>query len=437
MKRTFLKVGATVGAVSVAVLAAGPAMAATTVSQASAQSLKLSIGGTAAVSQIITATNNGSGQVKSNGSTLPTLASLIPGNNALGVGVAPQDAGANNNGTSFACAGLAGTGGGLAYVGTSSCNLKGAPITLGLGSLNLNLSNLLGGSGVITSALNGALKPIVFPVGTTLDKVVAQLTAALKATPLGAIGISGGLSAIEASCTANPTSATGNASLVDTTGGHTIPISVTIPNGSGGKKSLIVANLDVNVPDKPGGTDVLVNISAVTGALTTAVEQEVATALGGAINGLSPLVKVLLTTIIQNTIVTQLNKALAPALKALSANVLTLTINDVTPSLGGKKVEATALNIKVLPAAKAVTGSALIEGTIGHVTCGQTSKPAVVPPTPTPPPTKTPGKVPTGIDSGLAGGNNTGTIIAAMSVLLAASGAAGTAAYRRYWMPRG
>ena len=436
MKSTFLKVGAALGAASVAVLAAGPAMAATTVSQATAHSLNLSIGGTAAVSQVITATNDGSGQVKSNGSTLPTLASLIPGNNALGVGVAPQDAGANSNGTSFACAGLAGTGGGLAYVGHSSCNLKGAPITIGLGSLNLNLNNLLGGTGTITSALNSALGAVVLPVGTSLQGLVTQLTGALSSTALGKVAISGGLSAVEASCTANPTSATGNASIVDTTGGHTIPISVTIPTGTSSTQTLTVANLDVNVAPKPGGTDVLVNLSTVTGALTTAVEQEVATALGGAINGLSPLVKAVLGQLVQNTILTQLNTALAPALQALSANVLTLTVNDVTPSDAGKQVEATALSIKVLPAAAAVTGSSLISGAIGHVTCGPNSKPASNV-TPTPTPTKTPGKVPTGIDSGLSGGSNTGTIIAAMSVLLAASGAAGTAAYRRYWMPRG
>ena len=92
----------------------------------------------------------------------------------------------------------------------------------------------------------------------------------------------------------------------------------------------------------------------------------------------------------------------------------------------------TALDLKVLP----VLGNNGIQATIGNVECGPNAKKAVVTPTPTP--TKTPGgKVPTGIESGLAGGSNTGTIIAAMSVLLAAGGAAGTAAYRRYWMPRG
>jgi hypothetical protein len=434
VKHTFLKAGAAVGVVSVAVLAAGPAMAASTMSQATAHSLDLTIAGTSAVSQVITASNDGSGQVKSDGSTVPTLASLIPGNNALGLGVAPQDAGANSNGTSYACAGLAGTGGGLVQVGDSACNINGAPLTLNLGSLNLNLSNLLGGSGAITSALNGALGSVVLPVGTALDTVVSSLTSALAATPLGDIGISGGVSAVEANCSANPTSATGFASIVDTSGNHTIPISVTIPNGSGGTQSLVLANLDVNVPDKPGGTDVLLNLSSVTQALETAVEDEVNTALGGAIKSLGPVVADILTPL-QSTLIAPLTKALEPALAAISQNVLTLTVNDVTPSDGGKQVEATALNIKVLPAAAAVAGSSLIEGTIGHVTCGPDTLASQVTPTPSKTPTT---KVPQNIDSGLGGGSsNTGTIIAAMSVLLAAGGAAGAGAYRRYWMPRG
>lgn len=439
MKRIALKVGALAGVASIAVLAAGPALAASTVSQASAQSLQLSIGSTKpAVSQKINATNDGKTQTRNDASTVPTLADLITGNNVLGAGVAPQDAQAKPDGTSFACAGLAGTGGGLAYVGSSSCNIDGKPLTLNLGSLNLDLEHLLGSQGAISGPLGQALGPLLQPVGQALQQVVSQLTNALASTPLGQISLSGGLSVVEATCTANPDKATGDTEIADTSGDRKIPIALTIPTGTGGTQTLNLADIDVSMPAKPGGTDVVVHLDQLTQALITAIRGELKTALGGAIAQLDPVVGALLQNA-QDALITPLVNALQPVLQQVSDNLLKLVVNDVTPGDGGRSVTATALRVVVLGAAKQFTGAGLIEGTIGQVTCGPNARVGTptTPQTPTTPETPQTPHIPKHVDSGLAGeSSHTSAILAATTALLAMAGAAGLFAYRRFWMPK-
>jgi len=446
VNRYLFKAGAVAGVASIAMLAAGPAMAAgEPVSQATAQSLNLSIAGTSAVSQQTSSVNDGTGEKSVDNSTVPKLADLIKGNNALGLGVAPQATSAkvdsNGNGISYACAGIAGTGGGIVTVGDTSCNIDGKPLTLSLANLNLDLTDLLGSTGAITGPLRSALDPILGAngLGGLLDGLVSQLTGALAGTPLGDIAITGGLSAVEATCTANPDKATGDAQIVDTSGHHSIPISVTLP----GVGPQVIANLDVDLPNKPGGTDVLVNLSAVTQDLIDNVDTELKTALGGALAGLAdPVVKTLLQPL-QNTLLKPLLDALKPVLQAVSDNLLKITVNDVTPGDNGRSVEATALKLSVLPAAKQFVGSSLIDGTIGHVTCGPNSRVAAPPsnspsPSPTATPTNPNNNVPTNVDSGVAGdSSHTNEILAAVAALLALTGVAGAAAYRRYGMPRG
>src|SRR5690348_15722810 len=236
---------AAAGAVTVVGVLAAPALAATTVSQATAQSLKLSIAGTPAVTQIITASNDGTKQSKNNASTLPTLAQVLPTNNLLGAGVAPQDAGANADGTSFACAGIAGTGGGIIHTGNTSCAINGAPITIGLGDLNLG-STTLDTSSAIGAALNGlGLGTVVNGlVNGVAGNIVSSVSNALKGTPLD-IKLGGTLSAIEGVCQATPTSATGATHLVDTQGNANAPtpIQATVAG-----KTLVIAQLPANPP---------------------------------------------------------------------------------------------------------------------------------------------------------------------------------------------
>ena len=165
MNRRVLRFGAIIGAATVSTLAIAPAFAAATVSQATAQSLTLTIAGNPVIAQETASTNDGTSETVTDNSTVPTLASLLPANNLLGVGVAPQAAVAKPDGTSYACAGIAGTGGGIVTVGNSSCNLNGEPLTIDLA--NLDLGNVVLGT---DSELGAALAPLQ----TVLDGIVGR-----------------------------------------------------------------------------------------------------------------------------------------------------------------------------------------------------------------------------------------------------------------------
>lgn len=434
MNRRVLRLGAIIGAATVTTLAVAPAFAAAPVSQSSAQSLELQIAGNKVVSQQASATNDGSTENVVEDNTLPSLAGLIPGNNALNAAVGVQKAQANSDGTSFACAGIAGTGadgGALVTVGNKECSLNGSPLTLDLGSLDLDIDNLLGGKGAITEALNGPLSPVLGPVTGALNTVLTELTNGLAATPLGEIGVSGGLSVVEAACTANPDAAQGKAEIADTSGDHTIPITLHLPNNT----NLVVANLDVSHPAKPGGTKVILNLKDVTASILAAVKIQLDTMLQGQIAAISdPLWKSLVTPL-QTQLLNVLFDQLKPLLEAVSNNILELTINDVTPGDGGRSVSVTTLGIEVLPAAKEFTGNALISGTIGHVTCGPNNRVTTPPTTGNPESPQNPEgpETPTVVASGVAGqGDHTArNILLATGALMLLAGSAGLLGFRR------
>lgn len=426
MKRTFLKVGAVAGVASVAVLAAGPAIAATDpVSQASAQSANISIAGNTLVGQRVTSTNDGSKPTNTNTSTIPDLVSALGTNNLLGIGVALQSATANADGTSYACAGVAGQGSsGLVNVGGQSCELDGKPMTIDLGNLDLG-STLLDPNGAISGAI--AATPLGDALNTVVKALQGNLVSALSGG-LKALGVSigGSLSAIEATCQANPQKATGAAHLVDSTGGNNnSPIKLTI-----GGQSLTILNLPANPAPN---TKLVADLSGSTKMLTDALQNEVNTVLGGQLGGV-PGLSTLLPTLQQN-VLDQLLGQLKPLTDALSQYVIEADLNTQKVGDNGRSIDVTALNLHVLPATTQFTGFPLINGMIGNVTCGPNTLAANVPTTPVNPNNPNVPNKPA-IHSGESGSNLT-TIIAAMSVLLAAGGAAGAGAYRRYWMPRG
>jgi hypothetical protein len=437
LKRSLLHYGAIVGAVTVSALAVSPAFAAATVSQATAQSIDLSIGGQSAISQKVTATNDGTTEARNNASTIPTLADLLTGNNALGVGVAPQDAQANADGTSYACAGLAGTGGGIAYVGHSSCDVDtGQPLTLNLGKLDLDLVHLFGDQGAITSALTSLNQ-----VGGPLDGIFDQLVAGLAGTPLGSIALEGALSAVESDCTANPNAAQGGAEILDTSGDRRLPIRATIPTGAPTgqpqTQTLNLVDFDLNLEPRPGGYDLLVDLDTVFNALVAAIEGELDTAVQGQLQTLNPLLVDPVLSTIRDQIVNALVDGLRdPLLQQLSDNVLKVTLLDRTFGDGGKSVDVKALRAQVLPAAAQFAGAALIDGTIGHVTCGPDQAPgADVGGTQTCPklPCGNLPDIPTVVDSGLPGhaDHTTRNVLGATAALLLLAGTAGLAGYRR------
>jgi len=421
LNRRMLRFGAIIGAATVSTLAIAPAFAAATVSQATAQSLTLSIAGNSVIAQETTATNDGADETVTDNSTVPTLADLLPANNLLGVGVAPQAAVAKPDGTSYACAGIAGTGGGIVTVGNSACNLNGEPLTIDLA--HLDLGNIILGT---DSALGSALAPlsvILEPLGIGLTQVVTALSDGLAGTPLGEIGIGGSLSAIEASCQADPDAATGDTRLVDSSGGsNATPISVTLP---GVAEPIVLLNLPANPPKD---THVVVDLDVVTQTLIDALEVELETAVQGA---LQPLGLGVLLQTVQDQVVTVLVANLQPLLQAIQDNLLDITLNHQVSSEGGRKIEVTALSLEVLPAAAQFAGSSLISGEIGKVSCGPNAR-AVTPPTTTPTPTDNTNP-PTVVDSGVRGqaDHTARDVLMATAALMLLAGTAGLIGYRR------
>jgi hypothetical protein len=436
-----LRAGAVLGAASLAALATAPAFAADAVAQATARSLDLTIAGQSAVSQLVTATNDGTRQSKNDASTIPTIAGVLPGNNALGVGVAPQDAGANADGTSYACAGIAGTGAGIVHTGTSSCQLDGTPVHLDLGSLTLGTTAI-----DPSSALGAALSQA--GLGSVLDTITAQaqqnvvdqITSALNRSPLS-ISLGGTVSAIEADCTAGPGSATGATHLVDTQGGTPqTPITATVAG-----QTVTVAQLPAN---PPANTHVPVNLDRVSQTVIDALKVELSNAVGGALAAL-PLGTGLQA--VQDNLVDALVAQMQPALKPLQDNVLDITLNKQARSAAGDSIHVTALDLQALPAASSFTGSSLVSGQIGDVTCGPNAGAAsTAPQGSTSPLGGTSGSggsgaasgsadpaadtgVPTAVDAGLAGDRHPDTALYAGLAGLVAAGAAGTAfVYRRH-----
>lgn len=425
MNRAFFKVGAAVGAMAVAALSAGPALADTPVSQATAQSVVLNIAGTSVVAQKVSAVNDGSQDKVSNSDTIPDLANVAGQNNSLFVGAAPEEATAtvdkSGNGNSYACAGVAGTGGGIVSVGTSHCKIGEGNNAATLDLANVSLGNKLLGPGAITDALNSidqtALNGILGTLSTTLNGLTTKLTNALDLP----VALQASLSTVEGVCSATPTAATGDATLADA------KIGITVDGTS--------TNL-VTLPVNPAPNTSLTDLSTVTSLITGALNTQLSTALNGALTGFTAL-----PTSLQNDLLTPLSAALVPLTDAIKTYLANVTLNEQTSSDGGKKIDVAAIDAKVVPS-DAIPGGNLLQAVIGHVTCGPNGKvtKATPTPTPTPTPTKSPG-VPKHVDSGLAGdsGNseNHNALIAGGAALLAVAGSAGVLAYRRYGMPRG
>lgn len=420
MNRRLLRPAAFIGAAALSLLAVAPAIAAAPVSQSSAQALDLTIAGNPVISQEVTASHDGTSQESVDNSTIPTLVDLLPANTALAVGVAPQEAVANADGTSYACAGIAGTGGGLVKVGDERCELNGEPLTLELGSLDLGV---LPGT---TGALTTALEPILGALGPVLDQVVDAIAGGLDGTPLGEIGLAGSLSAIEGSCFADPDAAVGDTRLVDSSGGsNATPIAVTLP---GVAEPLTLLNLPANPPPN---THVLVNLDTVTQTLVDALTVQLNTMLGEALVPLAGPLAGLLQQV-QDAALVPLVDALQPLLQPLQDNVLDITLNKQATGDNGRSIEVTALDLQVLPALAQFAGGSLIGGEIGKVSCGPNTR-IVVDPTPTPSDDPTDGtEPPTVVDAGARGGDNTArTVLTATAALTLLAGSAGLIGYRR------
>lgn len=427
-KRLAAGISALSAAALLSVIAAGGATAAPgDHAEAEARSLDLTIAGNSVVTQTLTAVNDGEGETKNDASTIPNLTTVLPGTNLLGAGVAPQDATANDDGTSFACAGLAGEGStGVVTTGDPDvpCTIdRGDPLTLGLGSLDLGPEILSSFSGAL-QPLVSALGPLLTPVGGAVDQIVDTLIGGLGSTPLGEIGLHLGLNGVEAVCAANPDAAQGTAKLADA------GISLSLP--AAGEITLVDLPVNPNPNQK-----VVTDLNGVVDEVRDALVTQLTNGLDGALAALADPIELVVRTI-QDSLLDALLDALDPLLSALEEQVLDITLNKQVVGDNGRSIEVTAIEILLLPAAANVLGAeALLTGDIGWVSCGPNAR-AGITPTPTDPPTDGPTPpgdtpdVPTFIQSGVDNGNgNAGAILFGAAGLLAAAGTASLLAYRR------
>lgn len=431
MNRRAVRFAAALGAVTLAGVAVAPAFAATTVSQATASAIELSIGGQDAYSGEVKATNDGTGETVT-GEVNPPI-SVLGGQDLLNVGVLAQDATATvdgSDGVSAACAGVAGNGGStspLANVGESNCLTPGEPV--GLSILNLDLT------GVVVIDPASALGPLA-AANPALEAVLAGITAplseAIAGTPLGDLAIGGNFGAVEAHCRAVPGSATGDSNIVDTTGGNAdTPITFTL-----GGETVTLLNLPASAPPN---TKLLTDLDKVTEAILGAVETELRTALAesGATGPLAPLAA--LPEALQDQVIVALVEGLQPLLQPLEENVLDVTLNKQVPFPATDEIEVTALELKLLPAAaESPLAASLVDLVLAKVSCGPNGRVGATPPPPgeTPPggdqPDAGPGPIPTSVDSGLAGDSGNGQLIlVGTGALMLLAGATGLMGYRR------
>jgi hypothetical protein len=421
-----LRFGAIIGATTVAALAVSPAFAAAATSQASAQSINLKLAGNELVAQKLTATNDGTTETKSDNNTVPNLVGALPDNTALKAAVLPQEAGANTNGTSFACAGLAsdGNGGpGVVTVGKESCDLTGSgAVPLDLGGLALG-NALLTDNTVITDALeslgNGALTDLLTQLGTNLNALVTQISDAINGTQLGEIGIVGSLGTISAVCTADPDAAQGDATLADSA------IRLTLP----GTDPITLVNLPVHPSENQ---KVVSDLSGTTTMVTTALKTYLDTIIQGQLHD-AGLDAVLDT--VQTQILNQLFDGLSPLTDALSKYVAEITLRKTTHGDGGRSIDVTALDVQILPALQDTLGSSLVSGDIGRVTCGPNTRATAPeqPGTPNSPGNPSSPHVPNVVDSGVAGhaDHTARNVLGATAALMLLAGTAGLMGYRR------
>lgn len=395
------RLGALAGAAILALMTTAPAVAATTIAQSSASALTIAVAGNAQGSGTVTATHDGDTEsVK--GETSPPVG-VLANQGLLNVGVLAQEATAgisDGGGTSAACAGVAGEGGSVAQIGDSSCLVPGQPI--GLSIANLDLSRL------VVFHEDSALAPLNAATDPVIEGAVGPLTSQLSANvaqQLGNGGIFGGaLGAVEARCTSSVgAGATGSATIVDGA----------IRAEFGGES---VDLLDFPVHPAPN-TRLVTDLDEVVNLFLTALRTDLNNTLDGQA---APLAQAL--DPIQDEIVDSAVAEIAPQLAPLEESVLAATLNkQARPAVGA--IEVTAIDLQVLPAARAELDASLVDADIAQVACGPNGR--------LPTTSRQLPEVPTVIDSGAPGeADSTGERVVVAGALVLA-GAAGLIGYRR------
>lgn len=419
--RAMQRVAALGAAGALVSLAISPAAAADVVAQSSANALTISVAGNGQGTGVVTATHMGRGEENVEGMVNPPLA-VLGNQGLLNVGVLAQDATAGvdgRRGISAACAGVAGDGGAIAEVGDSDCIEPGQPVGISIANLDLTGAQLIN-----TDAIENALAPLA-PLNAIIDQLLGPLTNALVSAlaPIADVGIGGTLGAVQASCEAEPGRANGTANIVD---GR---LSATFP----GVGEIVLVRLPVNPePNTKVVTDLDLVLDAVLEGVTVQLEE--------ALDGLAAPLRAIVDPI-REQLLPLLIAPIADALAPLEDNVLDITLNKQTRPEQGR-VEVTAIDLQVLPAAQQFVDASLLAAEIATVTCGvnSTYDPAPQPqpepdpgpePEPSPEPEPDLPDIPTEVDAGVAGtgvGLGEGAMGAAVLTLMAGAGLAG---YRR------
>lgn len=399
MKKTFVRLGAVGASATLAAMATAPAWGAPAVSQAEASAVRITIAGIVSDSGVVRVAHDGSEETR-DGETTPPVAVL--GNQELvNLGVLQQDAVAqvqDGDGVSAACAGVAGEGGSVATVGDSGCLFPGQPVGVTIANLDL--------TGAVAVQPESVLAPLNEALGPLMEQVVGPVTAAVAEglAPLGETGLVGTFSAVEERCVADPAGAAAEATLVDGT------LSLTIADQT-------VELLDLPTHPEPN-TKVVTDLDTVLNLVVDAVEANLRTTLEGALADVGTLTDELQAQVV-DTVVAELSTNLGP----VEENLLDVTLNAQSAPAPGA-IEATALDVQVLPAAAELTDSSLVALQLGNVMCGPNG---VVEPVAEP---EALPEVPTVVDAGVGGDPGDGSASAAAGALLLA-GIAGLVGYRR------
>lgn len=353
------------GVVVLTGLAAAPASAAAVVSRADANALTVSIAGNGQGTGTVAATYDG--QERVTGQTQPPAAPFSQ--DFVDLGVLTQQATAGN-GSSAACAGVAGSGGGIVQIGDGSCLTPGDTVTGSLSDIGLGAIGVVPPEQLPTEQVPAPLRAAfeqalaALPQGAAqLDAIIAQAVGAVDGQ-IGPLGLTARFDAIEGRCRVDDGSPSGSASIANA--------SLVL---SGGGQQIEVVRLPAN-PDP--NTEVLTDLSAVVdrllGALTTQLDQGLDGAAAPLAAAVQPIRQQLVAGIRQNV-----EQQLAP----LEDEVLRVTLNEQRRPTGDS-IEVTALHAEVLPAAAQAVGASLADVRVGNADCGPADRVATeaAPPAP-------------------------------------------------------
>jgi hypothetical protein len=400
-------------------MAAGPAVAAGSVSRASGNAVQLTLTGSTQGTGTFTATNDGHGE-HTTGTNQPALA-LLGGQRLIAAGTLFQDATArvtDHTGTSAGCAGLAGDGATLVAIGESRCIAPGQNLRLDLG--NIDLAQLVANVTIVDNdQLDQALSGPQQQLADNLGPVLTQLNAALAQArgQLGDAGLFLDLDAIQGVCHASPGGATGSADLAN------VALYAQVP----GQGKIYLADVPVN---PAANTRVPVQLDQLLTAVIDGLETNFAQALQGKLTAIDPALDQ-----VQQQLVDGAVAQIAPQLKPIADNLVNLTLNEQSRPAAGS-IAVTALDLNVLPAANQQAGMTVFNLKVGNVTCGPDGVvEAAAPPADhqvrPPKHPKVPRSVPAGEVTAPRSAAASGPTAAGLAALLLASVGAGAAAYVR------